>query len=122
MKLHPKAIFIGIVTDIVLSESSSLGLSIFGFNANYPSLYVWSLILGLIGVAAGGYVTSWKSKSSKVFNVIVFGIVEILIGLFIALFISMPLWFNVASFILIIPAALLGAYIATRVININRPY
>jgi hypothetical protein len=103
MKIHPFAIIFGIVTDIGLSMISSLGLPIFGVSTNNPYLYHWSLILGLVAIAAGGHVTSISSSSSKEFNVVVFGVVEILIGLLISVFVTVPLWFNAASSVLIVP-------------------
>jgi hypothetical protein len=105
MKFHPLAIFLDVVTDIVLSVISSVGLSLFGVNTNDP---------GACRVAVGGYVTGIISSSSKEFNVVVFGVVEILIGLLISAFVVAPLWFNVVSFVLIIPSALLGAYVAAH--------
>ena len=113
MKLHPLAILLGIVTDLALSLIvGPLELSLIGVGENSPYLYHWSLVLGLISLIIAGYVTAWKSPSSKIFNAAMFGIIEIVVGLAIVLFIPMPLWFNITSFVLIIPASLLGAYIA----------
>jgi hypothetical protein len=106
MKFHPLAILLGIVADIVAS--------FFDVNTSNPYLYGSSLILGLVGVAVGGYVTAIISSSSKEFNVVVFGTMEVLIALLVSSFVGAPLWFNVVSFVLIIPSALLGWYVATR--------
>ena len=113
MSLHFKAIFLGVITDLLLSlVVGPIVLALFGVGENSPYLYHWSLVLGLVAVIAGGYVTSWKSLSSKLFNTTVFGVIEIVIGLTFVLFIAMPLWFNIASLVLMVPASLLGAYIA----------
>ena len=115
MKFHFKAIFLGLIADLVLSFvlSTILGL-ILGIRENDSSLYTWSLILGLLAVAAGGYVTAWKSPDSKIANATVFGFIGVLIGLAIATISTMPMWFNITSALLIIPAAILGAYIEMR--------
>ncbi len=72
------------------------------------------MVLGLLAVVAGGYVTSWKSPDSKITNAAVFGFLQVLLGLTIAMFVAMPAWFNITSAILVIPAGLLGAYLAVR--------
>lgn len=112
MKLHIKAITLGLVADVILSfVGSSILLIPFGVDVESLSMYVWSLILGLAATTGGGYVTSWKSPDSKIFNVVIFAALGMLLGLAIAMSISIPLWFNVASVILVPLTALFGAYI-----------
>ena len=77
-------------------------------------MYIGSLIFGLAATMVGGYVTSRKSPDSKTANAVIFGLVGVFVGLLGARFISMPVWFNIASAILVIPAAILGAYIEMR--------
>jgi hypothetical protein len=89
-------------------------LSFFDVNTSNPYLYPSSLIFGLVGVTVGGYVTAIISSSSKEFNVVVFGALEILIASLVSSFVAAPLWFNVVSFVLIIPSALLGWYVGTH--------
>ena len=103
----------GIITNVGVSVISSIGLPLFGVSINNPYLYSWSLIFGLVAIAAGGYVTSVNSSSSKEFNVVVFVVVKLLIGLLISAFVAIPLWFNVESSLLTIPAGLLGGYVVT---------
>lgn len=115
MKIHIKAIILGFVTDISLSFIGSLLLMIpFGTTNENPIVYVGSLIFGLAATAVGGYVTSLKSPDSKTGNAAIFGALGVALGFLIASFISVPMWFNVASAILVIPAALFGAYIEMR--------
>lgn len=115
MKFHASAIFLGTLADLALSFIfGPIILYTVGIYGSNPFLPHWSLVLGLIAVAIGGYVTAWKSPSEKVFNGFIFGAIQILIGILGAIFITMPLWFNIASFVLIIPTALLGVYIAMR--------
>ena len=112
MKAHPRSILLGTITDVVLSFGAGLLLPLFGIYGSSPYLPYWSLVLGLIAVAIGGCVTAWRSSSAKVFNTIIFAAIQILIGVLGALFVPAPNWFNIASVVLTIPAALLGAYLA----------
>src|SRR5262249_17956382 len=93
-----------------------LELRFFGVAHDSPYLFHWSLALGLVDVAIAGYVTSWTSKSWKLLNAAIFGGIEVLLGIAGAMYLStyvlIPLWFNVASSILIVPASVFGAYIA----------
>lgn len=116
MKIHAKAIFLGLATDILLSlfVGGLILLVIFGPADTRPVVYIGSLVFGLIATMVGGYVTSRKSPDSKFTNATIFGVAGVLIGFLGAGFMAMPLWFNIASAILIIPAALLGAYIEKR--------
>jgi len=113
MKLHPKAIFLGLITDLVLSfVVGPLELWVIGVPPNSLYLFHWSLFLGLLGTAIGGYVTAKQSKSSKLFNAAIFGAIEVFLSLVAAIYLPLPLWFNLTSCILIIPASLIGAYAA----------
>jgi hypothetical protein len=115
MILHPKAIFIGTITDLVLSFLVG-PLLLYPFDVYITSSYLpeWSLVVGLIAVTIGGYITARRSPSAKIFNAVIFALIQILIGIFGAVFIPSPFWFNVASFILIVPVTLFGAYVALR--------
>jgi hypothetical protein len=116
MKLHLLAIFLGTITDLILSFTvGPLVLYVLGINENSPYLYQGSLGVGLVAVAIGGYVTARKSQSFKLFNTTIFGVIQVMIGIAAAMFVPAPLWFNITSLILIIPAALLGVYAALHV-------
>jgi hypothetical protein len=122
MKLHLKAIFIGVFVDIALTAVASLVLFIVGVESTSPAFYVWSLALGLVAVSGGGYATARSAWASKIFNTVLYGIIEILIGFAFAIFSpSIPLWFHIASFVLVLPAALLGAYVVVRPTIGNKP-
>lgn len=115
MKFHASAIILGTLTDLALSFIAGPAiLYVFGLYGSNPFLPHWSLALGLTAVALGGYVTARKAPSEKIFNGFIFATIQILIGILGAMFVTMPLWFNIASFVLIIPTALLGAHIALR--------
>jgi hypothetical protein len=111
MKIHPKAIILGTIADLGLSiVIVPFGFGFFGIGHS-PYLYEWSLSFGLIATAIGGYITTWISPSSKAFNVLIYCSIEILISIPFVLFMPGPLWFNVASIVLLIPASFVGSYI-----------
>jgi hypothetical protein len=113
MKFSAIAIVVGVVTDLVLTVLGSLILFLVGIGSTSPALYAWSLVLGLVAVAGGGYVAARSSQKSKIFNTLIYGIVEVFIGLAFAVFSTeVPLWFDIVGSILTIPAALVGAYCA----------
>jgi|SRR5882762_8144496 len=111
MRLNVTAIGLGIVSDFVLSVLGSICLSLAGITTGSPELYIWSLILGLGAIAAGGYVTFIKSPTHTFANTVTFGIAEVLIGVLVAVASSMPVWFTITSAVLIIPASLVGGYL-----------
>jgi hypothetical protein len=105
------AIFLGTITDVVLSVTiGPLELYVLRIN-----VYQGSLFLGLIAVAIGGYVTARKSRSFKLFNATIFGAIQVIIGIAAAMFVPAPLWFNIVSLALIFPAALFGGYAAFQI-------
>jgi len=99
------------VSDFVLSVLGSICLSLAGISTSSSELYIWSLILGLGAIGAGGYVTFIKSQTHAFANTAAFGIVEVLIGVLLAVASSMPVWFTITSAVLIIPASLVGGYL-----------
>jgi hypothetical protein len=117
MKIDVKAIGLGVLADLVVSLASGLGLAGAGIRTGDPQVYTWSLLLGLVGVAVGGYVTSVRARSTRTVNAVVFGVIEIVIGVIVTMFVEMPAWFNAVSMLLIIPASLVGAYLARLYVN-----
>ena len=119
MKAYPLAVFLGKITDLALSFTvGPFVLYELGINESSPYLYQGSLALGLVAVVIGGYVTAVKSPSSKIFNTIIFAVIQLVIGALAARVTAMPLWFNVASFGLMIPASLLGAYLTGMALDV----
>lgn len=113
MTFHPTAIALGVIVDLALSFIvAPLELFVIGVGEHSPYLYHWSLVSGLIAVAIGAYVTSRKSPSHKIFNAAIFGLIQVVIGLALALFVPAPLWFYIASSALVVPASLIGARLA----------
>lgn len=115
MKFHFLAIFLGTITDLALSFIvGPLILYLTGIYGSNPFLPHASLLLGLIAIVIGGYVTARKSLTNKIFNTSIFAGIQIVISVIGAMVVSMPLWFNITSFVLILPSALLGECLATR--------
>ena len=75
-----------------------------------------SLIRGTLSKMVGGYVAVRIAKREPYLNAGAFGVLGILLGvLFLK---SAPLWFNVSSLLLILPAALLGGLLAkSRIVD-----
>ena len=69
-----------------------------------------SLGIGLLGALAGGYVTARSAQQEPVFNVIALSVVIIVIGAVLAFFSQFPIWYNIASFVLVVPFTYAGGY------------
>jgi uncharacterized membrane protein YeaQ/YmgE (transglycosylase-associated protein family) len=69
-----------------------------------------SLVIGLLGAFAGGYVTARSAPQEPMLNVIALGVIIIVIGAVLAAFSSFPLWYNIASFALVVPFTYAGGY------------
>lgn len=69
-----------------------------------------SLIVGLGFSALGGYVAARVARQDLYLHAGLVGVAGLLLGLFAGG--GGPFWFNVAGFVLVIPAALYGGYLA----------
>lgn len=76
---------------------------------------VTSLIVGLGFSALGGYVAARVAKKELYLNAGLVGVFSLLVGLFTGG--QGPIWFNIAGYLLVIPAALYGGYFADRRLN-----
>ncbi|MBP7722045.1 MAG: hypothetical protein KA155_05880 [Alphaproteobacteria bacterium] len=72
---------------------------------------VVSLVIGLLGAFGGGYMTARSAQQEPMFNVIALGVVIIVIGAVLAFFSQFPIWYNIASFALVVPFTYAGGYI-----------
>ena len=72
---------------------------------------VVSLVIGLLGAYGGGYMTARSAQQEPMFNVIALGVVIIVIGAVLAFFSQFPIWYNIASFALVVPFTYAGGYI-----------
>jgi hypothetical protein len=73
--------------------------------------FLWtSLIRGVLSIIVGGYVAVRIAKKEPTLNAGAFGAAGIVLKvLFLK---TLPLWFNVSSLLLVLPAALLGGQLA----------
>jgi hypothetical protein len=72
-----------------------------------------SLAAGLLFTSLGGYITAHLARKAEMKNALVMGILSSLSGVIFLVLShdSSPLWFNVLSLLLVIPAAILGGYV-----------
>ena len=126
MKIKP--IIIGILADWACSILLAIPIGVVGiiyahsrgftpesFEAYYYNslpFMLLSLWVGLVAVAFGGAVTARIAKEKRLLHALLMGIGTSLLSTPICL--SLPLWFNVASYTLTIPCALLGGWIVAR--------
>ena len=122
-----KAILIGVLIDTIGSFLSGIGLLLVcvlaasrtgspGLRLNdavhsEPLLQI-SLLMGLLLVALSGFVTARLAKSAPVLNTAAMAIVICFVSIPFSL--SLPLWYNLVSFSMILPCALLGALPVVR--------
>ncbi len=123
-----KAIALGVITDWVGSLLVAVPIGIIGtvihfshggkletfetfLHGNMP-LMLSSIFFGLVNVIVGGGVTAHIARENRIWNAFLMGIVTSLLA--IPLSLSLPLWFNIASFILTIPCAVLGGWIIEK--------
>ena len=78
-----------------------------------------SLVVGLIFTVIGGYVAARVAKKGIYLNSGMVGVIGVVLGILLAG--ETALWFDVAGFISVIPAALVGGYLfkSTRKIERN---
>lgn len=70
-------------------------------------------IIGVIALTAGGYITTRIAKSASYINAAIVGLISL--GLTILAYNdNYPAWFNIISFLFLIPAALYGAHMAGK--------
>ena len=124
-----KAILIGFLVDIL---GSSIVAGIIGFIIGYrlgasgvppteiperlaqmTGMQIVALIVGLLFSMFGGYVAALVAKENEIQNATATGVFSVIIALLSTLIFtqSAPLWFNVAAYLLTIPAAYLGGYL-----------
>ena len=69
-----------------------------------------SVIFGTLATIVGGYVAGRIGKTAPYLNAGIIGVLGIVFGLLLNK--DYPLWFNVAGFVSVLPAALLGGHLA----------
>lgn len=80
--------------------------------ASNPAFMVPSLVLGTLTTVIGGYLTARIAKTLPYMNSLAFGLLGIVIAVLTAQ--DLPLWYSVLGIGSLVPAALVGGYIAKR--------
>lgn len=111
------SVFIGIIMGIVLvklyPENSSSVDDFIQFYYSNIILMTITLVIGLCFTFLGSYIAAKLSNGEEIINAIAVGILGIVAGLF---FIgSLPMWYNLLSFITIPPISFLGGYFAKKI-------
>lgn len=130
-KVSFKGVALGVMTDIGGTLLASvLLLSYFAGDALSPEMapeqaervmrrlledggyLLANLVIGLVFTGLGGYVAARVARRELYLNAGLVGVVSLLLGVFFGG--QGPFWFEVAGIVLIVPAALYGAYLADR--------
>jgi hypothetical protein len=131
-RLKVSAIVLGILTDFVFSGIIAIALLfVFGgsahisasttgdnqLNLGVPStFYIASLVGGLLACIIAGYVTARMAKTSELLHAACVGVVGMLFGLISPIIggSSYPIWFQVLSYLLVLPSCVLGGFLFLR--------
>ncbi len=73
-----------------------------------------SMVIGLFCCFMSGYVTAWSAKQEPVFNVLALCAVLVVFGVALAFTAKFPLWYTIASFVLVVPFTYAGGYVFLR--------
>ena len=129
-KISIKAILIGFATDVI--GSIAMGV-IFGIilgivlavrgvspekmaaQMEGPLVLIPSLVIGFLFTFIGGFVAGRIAKQAEVLNAGIVGGLGIFFGLLFCMF--NPLWYNVISFVGVIPIAIFGGSLASLTKN-----
>ena len=127
--IRPKAILIGIVTDIgatylvmmILMVSLGAGArdlsqeearQLIDNALQQPSYLLLSGVLGLLATALGGFVAAKVAAVAPLLNAACVGLFDLVLG--IVLIGDAPLWFSVIGLLLTLPAAIIGGILWRR--------
>jgi hypothetical protein len=114
-------ILIGIVLFGIFAEGLTSGMTEQELDAVSADLIkneaylFWGAVLGTLTTIVGGYVAARVAGLLPYKNAFAFGVLGIVIGILLPG--DFPLWFNILGFVIVLPAALFGAYIAKRRMN-----
>lgn len=125
------AVVLGIIVDLVCSVLLAIPLHIFGildYLGNGGSLdtyetYLYSslplmltgIFLGSSAVILGGGITAYVAKEHRMRNAFFMGF--FLLFIMIPISRNLPLWFNVVSFAITVPCALLGGWMVEKLLK-----
>lgn len=102
---------VGGITGIFLfaKDMSEESLTLVSKNQNF---LVWSLFVGTFSIVVGGFIAAKIGKLAPYKNAAVIGALGVAIGILMG--VEAPLWFDVAAYLTVVPAALLGGYFVAR--------
>ena len=119
-KISVKGISIAIIVTLILDTVGGVvGVLLFSESMTeeailaiekQTSFLLYALVIGLLTTVLGGYICAKYGKAAPYKNSIIFGFFGVAIGLMLATF--DPMWFDILGFVTVIPAAVLGGYIA----------
>ncbi|MGB4106630.1 MAG: hypothetical protein WBK55_02410 [Alphaproteobacteria bacterium] len=121
-KLDVVAVLKGLGVDILLSLALSFAAGfitgyiygLMGSPPDFPAAFIsliLSLVIGLLCCFVGGYVTARGARQEPIFNVFALSVVIIILGSILAFIAQFPLWYNIASFALVVPFTYGGGYL-----------
>jgi hypothetical protein len=73
---------------------------------------LWSLVLGTFSTVVGGFIAARFAAGLPYYHALVFGIVGLVFNLLTSD--GLPVWYKMTGYLVLIPAALTGAYLAKR--------
>lgn len=116
-KIDVIAVLKGLGVNILLSFV--LGFVAKFFMGSIPGVtvtvsFVLLLAIGLLCCFASGYVAAWSAKTEPIFNVLVLCGVLLALGVVLAFAAKFPLWYSIASFVLVVPFTYAGGYAFMR--------
>lgn len=114
-----KGIILGVIAIVIIDVAGGIvGVLLFASDMSEESLnamlqsqglLLWSLFIGTFSTIAGGFIAAKIGKLAPYKNAVVIGVLGIISG---ALLVDggSPLWFDIAGFVSVVPAALLGGF------------
>ena len=117
-----KGIILGVIATLVIDTISGVAMiplflssvSEEAIEALYSETgpLIYSLFFGTISTVVGGFVAANIGRQAAYKNAIIFGVIGLILGALMSE--GFPLWFNTLGFLTVIPASMLGGYIAVR--------
>ena len=101
---------LGIIVGVLVTGALDMIIAVVAAVALTPGFLGLYVVVGTLATIAGCYVAARIGKQAPYLNSAIVGAVGAAFG--VALASGYPLWFNIVSFALLIPAVLLGARLA----------
>jgi hypothetical protein len=82
--------------------------------ASDPGYLRAALVLGTASTVVGGFLVARIARSIPYFNALAYGVLGMVLSMLMTG--ELPMWFRVVGIVLTVPASLLGAYFAKRLL------